>query len=51
MPDHQTKAETRRNAGGARLSYGFDRLHLSSGVEYRHDETEQPDRTWDERTT
>jgi hypothetical protein len=49
--DAQTYAETRRNAGGGRLSYRFDKLYLSSGVEYRSDETEQPDETWTERTT
>ena len=51
LVDHQTHAETERNAGGARLSYGFDQLHLSSGVEYRDDETEQPDLTRNDRTT
>ena len=38
LVDHDTNAETDRNAGGARLSYGFDELHLSSGVEYRKDD-------------
>ena len=49
--DHQTHAETDRNAGGARLSYGFDELHLSMGVEYRDDETEQPDLSENDRET
>jgi uncharacterized repeat protein (TIGR01451 family) len=49
--DHQTHAETERNAGGARLSYGFDDLHVSTGVEYRNDENEQPDLSTNERTT
>jgi uncharacterized repeat protein (TIGR01451 family) len=49
--DHQTHAETERNAGGVRLSYGFDNLHLSTGVEYRNDETEQPDLSENERET
>jgi hypothetical protein len=49
--DARTHAETERRAGGARLSYAFDRLQLSSGIEYRFDETEQPDKTWNQRTT
>jgi uncharacterized repeat protein (TIGR01451 family) len=50
--DRDTHAETKRNAGGGRLSYGFGDLHLSSGVEYRRDETESPiDLSWNERTT
>jgi hypothetical protein len=49
--DHQTHAETDRNAGGARLSYGFEDLHLSVGVEYRDDETQQPDLTRNDRET
>src|SRR5262249_27108909 len=31
--------------------YRFDAVQLSSGVEYRFDETEQLDGTWSERTT
>jgi hypothetical protein len=49
--DHETNAEIERNAGGGRLSYGFDELHISSGVEYRHDEIEQPDLSTNERET
>jgi hypothetical protein len=49
--DAQTNAETKRKAGGVRFSYGFDRLQLSSGIEYRYDETEQLDKSWDHRTT
>ena len=49
--DRQTEAETRRKAGGARVGYRFDHVQLSSGVEYRFDETEQLDESWSERTT
>jgi hypothetical protein len=49
--DGRTHAETERNAGGARLAYGVEKLQLSSGIEYRFDETEQLDGTWTERTT
>jgi hypothetical protein len=38
-----TGAETQRRAAGFRVGYGFTKLQLSSGVEYRHDETEAPD--------
>ncbi len=46
-----TDALTRRKAGGARLGYVYDQLQLTSGVEYRFDETEQPDESWADRTT
>ena len=49
--DRQTNAETRRKAGGASVSYLFEKALLSSGVEYRFDETEQPDGGWSDRTT
>ena len=51
LVDRRTRAETRRKAGGGRVGYRFDRALLSSGVEYRLDETEQPDGSWSERTT
>src|SRR5262245_46155815 len=51
LVNRQTDAETRRKAGGARVGYRFDTVLLSSGVEYRFDETEQLDGTWSERTT
>jgi flagellar motor protein MotB len=43
LRDAQTGAETERRAAGFRVGYGFDALQLSSGVEYRFDENEQPD--------
>ncbi len=51
LVDHDTYAETDRNAGGLRLSYGFDEFHLSSGVEYRDDEVQQLDLTRNDRET
>ena len=51
LVDAQTDAETKRKAGGARIGYGYDQLQLSSGVEYRFDETEQLDESWADRTT
>jgi len=49
--DRRTLAETERNAGGGRVSYRWDALQVSSGIEYRSDETEQPDGSRPERTT
>jgi hypothetical protein len=49
--DRRTYAETKRRAGGGSFGYGFDTVQLSSGVEYRFDETEQPGGTWSDRTT
>ncbi len=46
-----TGAETQRQAAGFRVGYGFSALQLSSGVEYRTDETEQPDLTFNTRET
>ncbi len=51
LVDRRSNAETRRHAGGGRVGYRFDRILLSGGVEYRFDETEQPDGSWSERTT
>ncbi|MBW2726077.1 MAG: flagellar motor protein MotB, partial [Deltaproteobacteria bacterium] len=51
LVDSRTLAETKRNAGGARFGYLTDRIRVSSGIEYRSDDTEQPDGSWSERTT
>jgi len=51
LRDRLTHAETRRRAGGAVVGYRFDDVVFSSGVEYRFDETEQPDGSTSERTT
>jgi hypothetical protein len=49
--DRQTLAETDRNAGGGSVAYGNDWLQVSTGVEYRFDKAEQPDRSHTDRTT
>ena len=46
-----TGAETQRRAAGFRVGYGFSALQLSSGIEYRHDETEAPDLSLSTRKT
>jgi flagellar motor protein MotB len=51
LKDRETGAETRRRAGGVRAGYGFENLQLSSGVEYRFDETQQGDGSHSDRTT
>jgi len=51
LTDHGTQAETERRAGGATIGYRFDKVQLSTGVEYRDDETEQPDASTTQRTT
>ncbi len=51
LQDMQTGAETDRRAAGVRIGYGFELLQVSSGVEYRHDDTEQPDQSRTQRKT
>jgi flagellar motor protein MotB len=51
LEDHQTGAAIKRTAAGANAGYGFDALKISSGLEYRVDESEQPDTTITKRTT
>ncbi|MGI9591090.1 MAG: OmpA family protein, partial [Myxococcota bacterium] len=51
LVDRRTEAETRRKAGGASISYLFDKALVSSGIEYRFDETELLDGSWSDRTT
>jgi flagellar motor protein MotB len=46
-----TGAETERRAAGFRVGYGFTKLQLSSGIEYRSDETEAPDLSLSTRET
>jgi len=50
LVDAQTSAQTDRKAAGVRLGYNRDSLQLTSGIEYRRDDTEQPDTTQVERT-
>ncbi|HKQ97474.1 MAG TPA: OmpA family protein [Candidatus Polarisedimenticolia bacterium] len=50
LVDARTAAETDRKAAGVRVGYNRDALWLTSGVEYRRDDAEQPDTTKVERT-
>lgn len=49
--DHSTGAELERTAAAVSAGYGFERLKLATAVEYRRDETEQPDASTASRTT
>ncbi|GMR17911.1 MAG: hypothetical protein BMS9Abin33_0306 [Gammaproteobacteria bacterium] len=51
LQDKTTGATTNRNAYGVNVGYGFESIKLSSALEYRIDETEQPDTTVIDRTT
>ncbi len=51
LQDQQTGAETERLAGAVQVGFGASALQLSSGVEYRLDDAEQPDLSRTERTT
>ncbi len=51
LQDQQTGAETERLAGALQVGFGTHALQLSSGIEYRFDDAEQPDLTRTERTT
>lgn len=50
LHDSQSGARTDRKATGVRVGYGVDTTQVSSGVEYRRDNAEQPDTTHTERT-
>jgi flagellar motor protein MotB len=51
LKDHQTAAELKRTAVGVSAGYGFDSLKIASALEYRKDDSEQPDASFSERTT
>jgi hypothetical protein len=51
LQDMLTGAETDRTAGGFRIGYGVDALQVSTGIEYRHDKSEQIDAAVAERET
>lgn len=51
LKDPVTAAELERTAVGISAGYGFDRLALASGLEYRVDNAEQADSSFTERTT
>ena len=51
LVDRNTGAETRRKAGGVRVGYGFEKIHFSSGIEYRNDQTQQLTGGWADRVS
>ena len=51
LQDVQTGAETERLASGLQIGFGVDDLQISSRMEYRYDDAEQPDLSRTERTT
>jgi flagellar motor protein MotB len=51
LVDSESGAETDRKAGGLRLGYALNSVQVSSGVEYRADDSQMPDLTKVERTT
>jgi len=51
LEDSTTAAKIKRRAGGIQAGYAFEKIQFSSGVEYRHDLTEQPDTTTTDMTT
>ena len=51
LKDPETAAQIERRALGVNAGYGFDALKIASAVEYRVDNTEQPDTSFSERTT
>jgi hypothetical protein len=51
LKDFQTGAELKRTAAGVSVGYGFDKLKIASALEYRVDDTEQPDTSTSKRTT
>jgi hypothetical protein len=51
LKDPFTAAETERTAMSVSGGYGFDRLKVSSGLEYRVDDIEQPDASSSKRTS
>jgi hypothetical protein len=51
LKDHQTAADLERIALGVNAGYGFDKLDIASALEYRVDNTEQPDTSFAKRTS
>jgi flagellar motor protein MotB len=51
LKDPYTAAETERTALSVSGGYGFDRLKISNGLEYRVDDIEQPDASFSKRTS
>ncbi len=51
LKDPVTAAEIERTAAGVRIGYGIERLSIASALEYRVDNSEQPDTSFAKRTT
>jgi hypothetical protein len=51
LRDAVTGAQTKRTAAGFQVGYGFDLAQVSTGVEFRQDETQQPDLSLSTRET
>jgi flagellar motor protein MotB len=51
LVDSLTDAQTKRKAGGVSVGYVFKTIRLSSGVEFRDDQTEAPDTSFSDRRT
>lgn len=51
LRDNETGTETKRNALGLSLGYGFESVKLATAFEYRTDETESSDTSVSERKT
>jgi hypothetical protein len=51
LRDSLTGATTNRKAAGIKVGYGRDKLQFSSGIEFRRDNAEQPDTTYNKTTT
>jgi len=51
LKDFQTGAELKRTAAAVSIGYGFEKLKVASALEYRVDDTEQPDTSTSKRTT
>jgi flagellar motor protein MotB len=51
LQDNLTGAKIKRTAAGVNAGYGFDKLKIASALEFRVDDSEQPDTSTVERTT
>ncbi len=51
LKDPRTRAEVKRTAAGVSVGYGFEKLKVSSALEYRRDDSEQPATGSARRTT
>ena len=51
LKDNLTSAKIKRTAAGVNAGYGFEKVKIASAVEFRTDDSEQPDTGYVERTT